>query len=132
MLMCGANKVEECSKKYQHEIIDRGKLDRACGKTLDHNPYSAIDYQWLDSKLDAIRLLTSAPNVSAVERALSRLSAEEAGIHLQKSSVVDLATRIETIRESADKLWENGWLQGHPPDEPLDLDSLLADDGDSD
>ena len=125
------NKVEECSKKYQREIIDRGKLDRAHRKALDHNPYSATNHQWLDSKLDAIRLLTSARNASAAKRALSELSAEKQESILKKSSVVELATRIETIRESAPQLWEHGWLQGHPPGEPIDLDDLLDNDEDS-
>ena len=43
-----------------------------------------------------------------------------------------LASKIEVIRESADKLWEHGWLQGHPPGEPINLDDMLDNDEDSD
>jgi hypothetical protein len=74
----------------------------------------------------------AARNVSDVKKTVSKLSSEQQESVLAKSSVVDLAAKIEVARESADKLWEHGWLQGHPPGESINLDDMLDNDEDSD
>jgi hypothetical protein len=117
------------ARLYQEEIFRRGAIDRSSGIGIDRNPYREVNYLWPDILLEFLRLAKKleTSHHNEVKSVFESYSADDQDRIRSNPKIVALMDEISAIREHAHQIWEQGWMSGRHPKDPVDLSDMLRD-----